>query len=90
MRLENNEDLYEFLLGVAKELKAHGETQLAREVILASRFASGSTSEFLHEAYQILTTIDRSRPAPLTNEQSRNLNDVLTQINEAFRKIGGA
>jgi hypothetical protein len=90
MKLENNEDLYEFLLWLAKELEAHGEAQLAKEVTFASRFASGSASEFLHEAHQILTKIDRSRPATLTIEESRYLKDVITQINEAFLQIGGA
>lgn len=90
MKLENNEDLYEFLLGLAKELQARGKAQLAKEVIFASRFASGSASEFLHEAHQILTKIDRFRPAALTIEESRYLKDVITQINEAFLQIGGA
>ena len=40
MKLENNDDLYEFLMGLAKELQAHGEAQLAKEVIFASRFAA--------------------------------------------------
>jgi hypothetical protein len=90
MKLENNEDLYEFLLRLAKALQAHGEAQLAKEVILASRFASGSASEFLHEAHHVLTKIEQCSPAALTPEESRNLRDVITQIDEAFRAIGGA
>lgn len=90
MRLKNNEDLYEFLLGFAEELQARGEAQLAKEVIFASRFANGSASEFLHEAHHVLTKIEQSSPAALTPEESRNLKDVIMQIDEAFRTIGGA
>lgn len=46
MRLENNEDLYEFLLGFAKEFQGHGEAELAKEVIFASRFANGPLPSF--------------------------------------------
>jgi hypothetical protein len=87
--IDNNEDLYEFLLRLAEELQAHGEAQLAKEVIFASRFASGSASEFLHEAHHVLTKIEQCRPA-LTPKESRNLKDVITQIDQAFRTIGGA
>jgi len=90
MHLDNNDDLYEFLLRLAKELQAHGEAQLAREVIFASRFASGSASELLHEAQHVLTKIEQYSLAALTPEESRNLRDVIMQIDDAFRKIGGA
>jgi hypothetical protein len=90
MKLENNEDLYEFLLGLAKELQAHGEAQLANEVIFASRFANGSASEFLHEAHHVLTKIEQCSPAALTPKESRNLRDVIILIDDAFRTIGGA
>lgn len=90
MKLENNEALYEFLLRLAKELQAHGEAQLAQKVIFASRFACGSASEFLHEAYHVLTKIEQCSPAALTPEESRDLKDVIKQIDEAFRTIGGA
>lgn len=88
--IDNNEDLYEFLLRLAEELQAHGEAQLAKEVIFASRFASGSASEFLHEAHHVLTKIEQCRPAILTPKESRNLKDGITQIDQAFRTIGGA
>ncbi|MFH0344212.1 MAG: hypothetical protein ACHBNF_19300 [Chromatiales bacterium] len=90
MQLQSNQDLLEFLLGFANELEARGETQLAKDVMFASRFASGSASEFLHEAHQILTRIDGSKPSVLTTEQSNGVKAVITEINEAFRKIGGA
>jgi len=48
MQLQSNQDLLEFLLRFATELEAHGETQLAEDVMFASRFPSGSASEFLH------------------------------------------
>jgi len=70
MQLQSNKDLLEFLLRFATELEARGETQLAEDVMFASRFASGSASEFLHEAHQILTRIDGSKPSVLTTEQS--------------------
>jgi hypothetical protein len=57
---DNNEDLYEFLLRLAEELQAHGEAQLAKEVIFASRFASGLASEVLH-----------SEPLPLVSLQPK-------------------
>jgi hypothetical protein len=90
MHLDNNEDLYQFLLRLAKELQAHREAQLAKDVIFASRFASGSASEFLHEAHHVLTKIEQCSPAALTPEESRNLRDVIMQIDDTFWKIGGA
>ncbi|MGH8509908.1 MAG: hypothetical protein ACREU8_00505 [Gammaproteobacteria bacterium] len=90
MQLQSNKDLLEFLLRFATELEAGGETELAKDLLFASRFASGSASEFLHEAHQILARIDGSRPSVLTTEQSNDLKAVIIQINEAFRKIGGA
>ncbi len=90
MQLQSNKDLLEFLLRLAAELEARGETQFAKDVMIASRFASGSASEFLHEAHQILTRIDGSRPSVLTTEQSNDVKAVITQIYEAFLKIGGA
>ena len=88
MQLQSNKDLLEFLVRLAAELEARVETELAKDVMFASRFASGSTSEFLHEIHQSLTRIGGSEPSVLTTEQS-NVETVITQIIEAFRKIGG-
>lgn len=90
MQFQSNRDLLEFLLRLAAELEARGETQLAQDVMIASRFASGSASEFLHKAHHILTRIDGSRPSVLTTEQSNYVKAAIAQINEAFLKIGGA
>jgi hypothetical protein len=89
-QLQSNSDLFNFLMWLGNELRARGETQLAEEVMFASRFAVGSASEFLHEAHQVLTKVANSKPAILTTEQSDDLKAVIAQIDEAFRKVGGA
>ena len=89
-QLQSNTDLFNFLVWLGNELQARGETPLAKEVTFASRFAIGSASEFLHEAQQVLTKVASSKPPILTTEQSDDVKAVIAQINEAFRKIGGA
>ena len=48
--MKSNEDLYEYLCWLAEKVRKHGQEELADRIAAASHFASGSPSEFLHEA----------------------------------------
>lgn len=88
--LHNNNDLFIYLQFLAKELKENEQNSLAEEVISASCFATGSASEFLNEAQITLMKILNTSPPPLSSKQLREVKSVIMQIEEAFRKIGGA
>ena len=51
--LQNNNELFEYLAQLAKYLKNGGHPELAKAVNQAMQFASGSSSEFMHEAYLV-------------------------------------
>jgi UV DNA damage repair endonuclease len=89
-KLENNQEVFRYLVALGARLKAANQMELADAVLSASRFASGSASEFLHEAQIALTQVTQSRLVPLSAEERSEIESVLVQIKEAFRKIGGA
>jgi len=88
--LQSNDDLASYLVWMGKRLGDGRQSALADDVILASRFASGSPSEFLHEAQSALEKVVSLRPSPLTNEEIEGAKTVVAQIKVAFKKIGGA
>ncbi|MDP3848896.1 MAG: hypothetical protein Q8Q59_00205 [Luteolibacter sp.] len=88
--LQNNEDLFEYLVQLGESLQIHKKSALAEIVNQASRFASGSASEFMHEAQVALDLVKKDRPEYLSADEMKYLNDVIAQIQEAFQKIGGA
>lgn len=88
--LESNEDLFEYLIKLKEKLKEIGQTCHADNVSRSSQFASGSASEFLHEAHSALQQVVNKRPAKLSDSDMEDIESVLAQINEAFRKIRGA
>lgn len=88
-KLESNSDLFEYLVSLADALSSRGEHELASEVEFASRFASGSASEFLHYALEALKKVSATfatSEKPLAAEVS----SVIAQIEDAFDAIGGA
>jgi hypothetical protein len=89
-QLQNNSELFEYLVGLSKDLQSAKHDALAAEIITASRFAVGSASEFLHETQIALEKVARERPAGLSLGQMQDVEAVIHQIKEAFRKIGGA
>lgn len=88
-RVQSNSDLHEYLLWLGSVLDEVGEPLRAEELRLAARFASGSATEFLHEAQLALEGALRS-DATLTVEQREELAQVISQIADAFRSVGGA
>jgi len=88
--LQNNEDLFQYLVELGGILQKHEKTALAEIVNQASRFASGSASEFMHEAQVALELVKRDQPEYLSTNQIGDLEEVISQIRMAFQKIGGA
>jgi hypothetical protein len=90
MALQNNEDLFEYLVQLGARLETCQHPELAEIVNQPSRFASGSASEFMHEAQLALERVRKDHPKGLSNSDLQDVEVVLAQIKEAFRKIGGA
>ncbi|MES2996027.1 MAG: hypothetical protein V4733_04370 [Verrucomicrobiota bacterium] len=88
--LRNNEELFEYLVQLGESLQVHQKSELAEIVNQASRFASGSASEFMHEAQAALELVKKDQPEYLSIDEIKDLEGVITQIREAFQKIGGA
>lgn len=88
LSLRSNEDLFQFLLEMAGELRAMGEPALADGVERASRFSSGSPSEFLYEAKLALTNALGSDKLPV--QRSGDIVEAIAKIDEAFAAVGGA
>lgn len=88
--LQSNLDLLAYMQKLATDLKAVGALDDAYRIADASKFASGSPSEFLHEARNSLAGTLQSQEKVLTAIQMEDLRSVIRQIDDAFRKIGGA
>jgi uncharacterized protein YjgD (DUF1641 family) len=88
--LQSNIDLPAYMKRLAADLKAGGALDDAYRIADASQFSSGSASEFLHEARNALAGILQSHEKGLTAIQMEDLRSVIRQIDDAFRKIGGA
>jgi hypothetical protein len=87
--LKNNDDLLDYLYSLQVELGSAGEYKLADLVVHVQLFASGSPSEFFHEAKVALKTITQECRA-LSQERLQQVSVVVTQIDLAFDAIGGA
>ena len=85
--LRSNDDLVEYLARTAKVLVDNGHGALAKDVERAKLFANGSSSEFFHEAYIVLKSLEIAKPNGLDLLEVRA---VVDQIETAFRSIGGA
>jgi hypothetical protein len=89
-QLQTNDDLFHYLVWLSGELKSKGEANLAEKVRIASRFASGSPSEFFYEAEESLKLVRKKCALVLTESQLADVAVVIEQIETAFKKIGGA
>lgn len=90
IQIKSNKELLDYLLGLADELKQLNENAVANELFFASRFYSGSPSEFLHEAYSALTNAQTLCQNKSYGIQLKNIDAVIKQIDFSFNKIGGA
>ena len=88
--LQNNEELFLYLIQLAENLNRCKQAKLSEAILKASRFASGSASEFMHEAQQALEGVEKVSPKGLSNEELEDIDDVINQIKKAFKDIGGA
>jgi hypothetical protein len=84
-----NSELFDYLRWLADTLASGGCPKLADEVRIASRFAAGSPSEFLHEAQTALKRV-MSGDTPLTQAQLADVADAVEEIEGAFKTVGGA
>lgn len=87
--LSSNEDLLFYLKELESSLRLSDQTELAQRLVKASKFSSGSPSEFLHESYNALLSIEPVSSL-LPNDQREELLSVIKQLSSAFRLIGGA
>jgi hypothetical protein len=83
-------DLYEYLLSLALSLQQTGNDELAKRALLASKFASGSSSELYGEAQAFLWDLVRLGAPGMSMSETKRLSDVLNGIAAEFRRIGGA
>jgi len=88
--LKSNQELSEYLVRLSGDLHHKGATDLANAAQYAARFATGSASEFLHEAQLALSRVQEQHGGALSAAEASDIQRVLTQIREAFRKVGGA
>jgi hypothetical protein len=89
-RLEDSRDLYDYLLELAGELHLRGRPDLEQRLTWASGFATGSPSEFLHEAQEALKQVRSNGRSELKKTEFAQVNHVIRQIEVAFIKVGGA
>lgn len=89
-QLQNDKELFDYLVWLSSELNSKGKSELAEEVRIASRFASGSASEFLHEAQTVLKKVRADCTSVLSEAQLADAASASEQIETAFKKVGGA
>ena len=87
--MESNEELQEYLIRLFEQLQEK-TPDIAQELLTASRFATGSPSEFFHEAFSALQRVREGASTVLTQKETFDLACVISQIETAFNKIGGA
>lgn len=85
--MKNNSELFEYLEQTAQVLRSSNRVELAIELERAGLFVNGSPSEFLHEAQTALQSVTNAEPADI---EIGEVLAVISQIKEAFQKVGGA
>lgn len=88
--LKNNAELLEYLRYLAGFLKKQKYSTHAVTVEHAICFASGSSSEFLHETMVALEKVEKDLIKAIPVGEVHDLKSVLDQIRKAFARIGGA
>lgn len=89
-QLQNNNELFNYLVWLSDVLKSKGQSELSEEVRIASRYASGSPSEFLDEAQEVLKRVKDQCIVVLSETLLADVASVIEQIERGFKKIGGA
>ena len=88
--LQNNQELFDYLVKLSADLDAKGERRLAEDVKRASRFVNGSPSEFLHESQVVLKILLSQHSSLFSSNDLADLASIVEQIELAFKSIGGA
>lgn len=86
--MENNFDLYNYLVKLENILRGKNYNDLAEKVHFASRFVSGSSSEFLGEALDILTILYKDHCDALSDDELCEMRDAIDAIINAFESVG--
>jgi len=82
--LSSNADLYEYLVGLERNLRDHGLPDLGEKVALACRQAAACSTEFLGEARIALRAVSGRGRMALTGEERTDLDEVLGQLDAAL------
>jgi hypothetical protein len=86
MRLDNNQQLYDYLVAIGAKLNARGTVELSRVVLAASRTVAGiPITEFLGESRIALRRVENEQTV-LTENERLELLDVVRQLDEAFNR----
>jgi hypothetical protein len=84
MRLENNQQLYDYLVSIGAKLNTRGEAELGRVVMAASRHAATVPStEFLGESRIALRRV-KNEQTVLTGDEQSGLKDIMRQLDDAL------
>lgn len=90
MNIKNNHDLFLFMDMLKKELDSIGGIESSEAVSNAQLFASGSSSEFLHESREALSSIPNRLKLKLSDKTQREIVEAVRSIDDAFNDVGGA
>jgi hypothetical protein len=83
-QLSNNSELHQYLVALEAVLRKHGAVDLADAIGSACRLASGLSTEFLGESRIALRQVSMQRQTVLTEQERRDLRDVLKQLDAAL------
>ncbi len=86
MRLDNNQQLYDYLVAIGAKLNARDAMELSRVVLAAGRTAGGiPITEFLGEARIALRRVENEQTV-LTENERLELLDIVRQLDEALSR----
>ena len=86
MRLDNNRQLYDYLVAIGAKLNDRGAVELSRLVLAASRTVRTiPNTEFLGESRIALRRVENEQTV-LTENERLELLDIVRQVDEAFSR----
>jgi hypothetical protein len=88
-KLENNQELKEFLLQLGQRVKSLGKDDLAEKLDDAANSATSSSSEYLGDARDALIFVKARLRVSFTPDEIQDIDAVVSQIDAAFRKANG-
>jgi len=87
MFLTSNQDLYDYLLRLARTLKDRGATELSEVATGASRQATSMSTEFLGKSRIALRRILSEGKAILNASEQADIEDALQQLTAAIYRL---